>query len=698
MRNHVDLSAMFFAAPVVVASIACVMASPCMAAQPVTTSSLLREMIDREGLARFPSPAHVCAQFSSYDRASTTPDDHATWFANADAGHFLREEKREDRTEHVLMDAAGPGAVVRIWSANPAGTLRVYLDGAETPAIEVSMADLLSGRAVIGGVAIAPPLAAVKARGWNLFLPIPYATRCVITSDRGGFYYHVNHRTYVEGTDVETFTPSTLDGGLVQEVIRVLSGPHEAPAPGAALIEGTITPGRSRDAMLNGSGAVRAIRLTVHSGEEDETALADVLQTLVLELAFDGVTTAWVPAGDFFGSGVGASAFEDWMRTVGRTSEGHPRFECRWVMPYRESARILLRNLGESAVRVRLEAVVGAWSWDERSMLFHSTWRREHPLPTRPMRDWNYVEIKGQGVYAGDSLAVVNPVAEWWGEGDEKIYVDGETFPSHFGTGTEDYYGYAWCSNEPFAAPFHAQPRCDGHAHGNNWGHSTVSRVRALDAIAFTTGLRMDMEVWHWKECEVSYAATTYFYARPGATHNREPSPHEVARGVIHPPPLPPPFAIAGAIECETMEIVGKTPDRPAERQLMTGFARETWSGDAQLWFRGRQPGDFVELRFAAPARDAGDPPGPWRIVLHATRSWDYGIVRFSVNGQPAGAPIDLFSGRHGLCTTTGPIDLGVFVPVDGSFTLRAEVVGGNEEAFGTRAFVGLDCVVLTEP
>ena len=39
----------------------------------------------------------------------------------------------------------------------------------------------------------------------------------------------------------------------------------------------------------------------------------------------------------------------------------------------------------------------------------------------------------------------MNPVEAWWGEGDEKVFVDGEKFPSHFGTGTEDYYGYAWC-------------------------------------------------------------------------------------------------------------------------------------------------------------------------------------------------------------------------------------------------------------
>ena len=111
---------------------------------------------------------------------------------------------------------------------------------------------------------------------------------------------------------------------------------------------------------------------------------------------------------------------------------------------------------------------------------FEVEWRQENPIHTQPRQDWNYVEVRGAGVFVGDTLAVTNPVKTWWGEGDEKIYVDGETFPSHFGTGTEDYYGYAWGSPEPFEGPFHAQPRCDGP---DNYGHTTVSRVRILDAI-----------------------------------------------------------------------------------------------------------------------------------------------------------------------------------------------------------------------
>ena len=73
--------------------------------------------------------------------------------------------------------------------------------------------------------------------------------------------------------------------------------------------------------------------------------------------------------------------------------------------------------------------------------------------------------------------------------------MDGETFPSHFGTGTEDYYGYAWCWPGLFTHAYHAQPRCDGPG---NYGRTSVNRFHILDRIPFTKDFKFDMELWHW--------------------------------------------------------------------------------------------------------------------------------------------------------------------------------------------------------
>src|SRR5262249_51134896 len=61
-----------------------------VAVPPINLDSLLKEMLDRDALARYPDPPYTCKQSSSYDRASTTPDNPKTWFANGDSGHFIR--------------------------------------------------------------------------------------------------------------------------------------------------------------------------------------------------------------------------------------------------------------------------------------------------------------------------------------------------------------------------------------------------------------------------------------------------------------------------------------------------------------------------------------------------------------------------------------------------------------------------------
>lgn len=83
------------------------------------------------------------------------------------------------------------------------------------------------------------------------------------------------------------------------------------------------------------------------------------------------------------------------------------------------------------------------YTWNDRSMYFHSSWRMDDPTPGFPLFDYNLVNVKGKGIYIGDQFTVLNPEEGWWGEGDEKVYVDDDTFPSLFGTGTEDYYGWA---------------------------------------------------------------------------------------------------------------------------------------------------------------------------------------------------------------------------------------------------------------
>ena len=491
----------------------------------ITLESLLNEMINRDLLPRLPSPAYLCHQFSSYNRRSVTPTDPDGWFAGGDSGHFLHTERIQGRDEWVLMDHRGPGCVVRIWApdVDEGQIMRFYLDGKDEPAIEARMIDLVTGADFIG-----PPFAYTSVRAGNLYLPIPYAASCKVTVDKKPFYYHINYRAYEEGTRVRSFTMDEFEAAkeTVRRVGEHLAAPVSFCRGDTANADTTIEPGESVSVPLPpGPAAVRTLQIRVLAPNSEQA-----LRSTVLGMECDGERTIWCPVGDFYGNGVGLNPYQDWYRTVRDDGE----MSCRWIMPYEKSAQLTVCNLHQDPVKLQLAAHVGAWHWDDRSMHFHANWRQQCPIPTLPCSDWNYITIDGQGVYVGDTLAVMNPEADWWGEGDEKIWVDGEEFPSHFGTGTEDYYGYAYggASTDLYQKPFHAQVRCGQKA---TFGQNTQTRTRSLDAIPFNRRLQMDMEVQHHVSCNVGYAAATYWYARPNAASNRGDSSREAARQIPEP-------------------------------------------------------------------------------------------------------------------------------------------------------------------
>ena len=507
---------------------------------PITLRSLLTEMTDVTSVARWPQPEYKVTQASSYNRKSVDPKvaDTTGWFANGDNSHFLRtEDNGHGQPEYVMLDVDGPGALVRAWFTmrETTDTLRIYIDHAAAPAIQGTFQELISGHKLA-----ATPLTiangAVQGRqpgGLNIHLPIPYAKHCKVTWSQGNKqtrYYNIEYRTYSKGTPVKSFSPAELRANrdLVDRTAQTLLAPPVATGT-QTLKKLTLPPGQSAAVDLpQGQRVVRALSVKIDPAKGWE--LERTLRGTVLSIRFDGQETVWVPVGDFFGSGVGLNRLESWYGQVKQSGT----LSCRWPMPYRQSGRITLQNLNKEPVTLTLAAACDDWRWDDCSLYFHACWRQERGIPTRPQRDWNYVSVNGQGVYMGDSLAVFNPVTSWWGEGDEKIYQDGAPFPTHFGTGSEDYYGYAYCSTRLFHGPFSTQVRCDGP---RNQGHTTVARTRSLDRIPFDKSLQVDIEVWHInKTIQVDYAVTSYWYGAPGASCNRTPQTEDAAGPISQAP------------------------------------------------------------------------------------------------------------------------------------------------------------------
>ncbi len=634
------------------------------------------------------SPAHK--PFDGYVWAYTTTADGRAIEGKIPQGYVSRDAIEMDRQGHVLAEMDGPGCVVRIWSANPrdAGKIRIYLDGAQQPVIEANLEALLGGKwkTTIDGKETTPfpdPLACERSRGFNLYFPIAYARHCKITIDRPNIYYHVDYRTYPPGTEVETFSLDELSraSNQMHDLVERLSLPIRRPSPSGgskSTWTAKLKPGANANFSWNGPQALTSLRAEL--GANGAVAWRNV----AIIVTFDDASAPqiWCPLGDFFASSPGLQPYSSLPFDVGG-GDAPNQMRAYWKMPFEKSARFEFRNFGKDPVEITLHATFEPYTWTDRSLHFHAKWRTEM-LHSRPFRDWTYCDIKGKGVFVGDMLSLVNPVRAWWGEGDEKIYVDGETFPSWFGTGSEDYYGYAWSDPKPFQHPYHNQTLCDGPG---NRGRTSVNRFHILDNIPFEKSFRFDIEFWHWTpKIDVPYAATSYWYARPGATDDF----HEPDASVLQNLPAAPPsghaYRIKGAIEGEKVKIAGKSSDFDLDPQEMTAFDGN-WSGASHLWGRPGKVGEWADLEL--PVAKAGR----YDVVVYMTKARDYGIVQFAVNGKPLGPQVDGFHADS--VVASGAIDLGTVDLQKGTATLRVEVVGTNPKADGLRYMWGLDCVVL---
>ncbi len=517
------------------------------ATDTVSIESLLKEMVDRDAISTYPTHNFRLKQQSSYNRASVTPDEPGGWFTNKDFNssdkdsNFVRVEEINGEKEWVLMDHKGAGAIVRSWMPflNPRTpdtdiTLKIYLDGALEPVIEGNMLDLFNGDGLIPF-----PFAHKSLRSSVSFFPIPYAKSCKITSTARPFFFQFTYREYPEGTSIKSFTMEDFVASsiLTKEVGKQLLDPQIRKKGEQITMSALLNKGEEKTVHLpSGEAAIRS--LTFKLGNYDN---ADITRTVILKMSFDGKETVWCPVGDFFGTGIGLNPYQGWHTTV----EENGMMSCRWVMPYQNSGSITVLNLGETFIEFDLNANVDAYQWSDKSMYFHGEWKGQYPLPTRPFSDWNYITLKGKGVYAGDALTIMNPVKKWWGEGDERIWVDNDTFPSIFGTGTEDYYAYSWggVSTDFYEHPFHAQPRSNVYNKLNRktsderdtQGYSTEIRTRALDGIPFESSLQLDMEVWSGTDCDMGYGVGLFWYGAATTTSNRKPDPVEA----LNIPPLP---------------------------------------------------------------------------------------------------------------------------------------------------------------
>ncbi len=244
-------------------------------------------------------------------------------------------------------------------------------------------------------------------------------------------------------------------------------------------------------ASIEGPGAIQHIWMTPTGN----------LRFSILRIYWDDQAEPSVecPAGDFFASGWGKFAQLSSLAVCVNPGSG---FNCYWEMPFRRRCRVTLTNIADESLVLYYQITYALTDIPDDLAYFHAQFRRSNPLPEKTVH--TLVDcVQGAGHYVGTYLAWGPRNNGWWGEGEIKLYLDGDTdFPTIAGTGTEDYIGGSYNFENPetrqyqaFTTPYsglHQIIRPDGvYQSQMRFG---MYRWHLVDPIRFESDLRVTIQ------------------------------------------------------------------------------------------------------------------------------------------------------------------------------------------------------------
>lgn len=303
-------------------------------------------------------------------------------------------------------------------------------------------------------------------------------------------------------------------------------------------------------ADVQGAGIIRHLWMTMVSVPEEEP---HELRQTVLRMWWDGEPHPSVeaPLGDFFGIGFGLRRNFASLPLQMSPQDGKG-MNCWFPMPFSAGARIEVENQGAHQ-RVLYFYI----DYEEHGAIdpdlarFHAWWNRRDPTAgtarargyTR--RDYGYddqrpvgagfayggpwqepnltgeenyviLHARGKGHYVGCNLNIdvfERQVNDWYGEGDDMIFIDDEPWPPRLhGTGTEDYFNTAFCPKQEFSAPYHGITVYSGNEAWPWGGKNSMYRFHVEDPIRFDRSIRVTIEAGHNNALANDYSSTAYWY------------------------------------------------------------------------------------------------------------------------------------------------------------------------------------------
>jgi len=275
-------------------------------------------------------------------------------------------------------------------------------------------------------------------------------------------------------------------------------------------------------AEIDGSGAIQHIWMTPTGNWRNS----------IIRFYWDGETTPSVeaPVGDFFCMGWGQYSP---LQSLAVCVNPGSAFNCYWPMPFRKKCRITMENIDDKDMVLYYQVDYTLTDVPADAAYFHAQFRRVNPLPYKGV--YTLVDgIKGKGQYVGTYLAWGVHNNGWWGEGEIKFYIDGDTkFPTINGTGTEDYFcgsydfdtrkknaaGVEETNYTEFCTPYSGLPQVikgDGHYQvAQRFG---LYRWHITDPIRFDKDLKVTIQALGWRSegrylpLQDDIASTVFWY------------------------------------------------------------------------------------------------------------------------------------------------------------------------------------------
>lgn len=415
-----------------------------------------------------------------------------------DHGFFLDVTEHADGVDATLAEVHGKGMISWMWSANPTGRLLIFLDEHDSPVVDVPFRDFLRGTFL----PISSPFTAKTANGYNLHIPIIHTNYCKVVlrvtdkKDLASLYYQIAWNAIDPDLPATIFDIDQIIRGKdhlqkIKTTLREAVARHcekdlktvSIPPGGEACIFSSETAGTITDIELRTTSlaALGATRFLAYWDNEFNPAIDCPVYMLT-----------------------GASEKMRTVKTVPVRVKGNG-VSIHWPMPHK-AACIVIRNISEKPLELAYAVQTENHS---SAMRLHGQAKRFPCLGTLNKNILTLAQVDGSGRIAACNIQVKSRTERWWGEGDQLIYLDNTEKPTWCGTGTEDYFGFAWCSKQTFTHPFRGQSAVIQTGLRRT---SAMYRFHLLARLPFQHQANFKTEAWGLSDGTMDYETFVLYY------------------------------------------------------------------------------------------------------------------------------------------------------------------------------------------